>query len=33
MKGVLPTTTGTSTHGGLSSVDYTESANYLPLTR
>ena len=26
-----PTTTGTSTAGGLSSVDYTETANYLPL--
>ena len=31
MVGVANTTTATSTAGGLSSVDYTEQANYLPL--
>ena len=31
MKGTMATTTGTSTAGGLSSVDYTETAKYLPL--
>jgi len=31
MKGTAATTTGTSTHGGLATADYTEGANYLPL--
>ena len=31
MKGDQATTTGTSTEGGLSSADYTETAKYLPL--
>ena len=31
MKGDQATTTGTSTTGGLSSADYTETAKYLPL--
>ena len=31
MKGDQATTTGTSTAGGLSSADYTETAKYLPL--
>ena len=31
MNGTMATTTATSTAGGLSSVDYTETAKYLPL--
>ncbi len=31
MTGVAHTTTATSTHGGIASVDYTEGATYLPL--
>jgi len=31
MKGTMSTTTATSTAGGLTSVDYTETAKYLPL--
>ena len=31
MKGTMATTTATSTAGGLTSVDYTETAKYLPL--
>ena len=31
MKGTMSTTTATSTAGGISSIDYTETAKYLPL--
>ena len=31
MLGISSTTTASSTAGGISSIDYTESANYLPL--
>ena len=31
MVGTASTTTGTSTFGGITSIDYTEGANYLPL--